>query len=212
MINANGIERELSELEDRYGFSQGYHLLYSPWETQDLAEVAFLSLNPGRAPNQTPSRIVSDERGNSYEVDRLITKSPLTAQFLMMADFLRVSPGAILTGTAHPFRSDRWTDFTEEQRLIGLDFGRRFWSRILSQRIKLVITLGDQATEVIAATSDARLSREVNSGWGTTRLKRYSTDKRFDIVQLPHLSHFKIFSRMECAEPIASIFDGYFQT
>jgi hypothetical protein len=200
------IEHELTALEAEYGFSLGYNLMYSPWGTQEFAQAAFISLNPGRSPDDQDRHIVSDERGNSYEVERLTTRSPLTAQFLKLSELLGIPPKSILTGTAHPFRSYTWSDLTPQQKSVGLNFGRKFWSQVLGSRIKLVITLGDLTTQLIGKDFDLRLTEEIASGWAATKLKRYSTSRGFDIVQLPHLSHFKLLSRKECEGPLAAIF------
>ena len=210
MISKRDIEIEIKCIERQYNFTEGYHLLYSPWDTLDFAEIVFISLNPGRSRTGQEQRILSDERGNSFEVERFKTVSPLTDQFLKLAAFLSVTPKDILTGTAHPFRSNRWSDFSREQRLVGLDFGKRFWSRILNNKRKLVITLGDQATRIITSNTDAQIEQEINSGWGAIKLRRYSTSLGFPIVQLPHLSTFRIFSRKESEAALTYVFGTNF--
>lgn len=77
-------DQELRRLESELCFNEGFKPLYCPWSTLETGRVAFLSLNPGRAPDDAEMRVVSDERGNSYEVERETTKSPLTDQFLKL--------------------------------------------------------------------------------------------------------------------------------
>ena len=40
---------------------------------------------------------MSDERGNSYEVEKEISKSPITPQFLNLCEFLETEPKNVLT-------------------------------------------------------------------------------------------------------------------
>jgi hypothetical protein len=208
-ISKARVTEELNALEKQYQFTEGYHLLYCPWKTLQAAEVAFVSLNPGRPPDGQNPTIVSDERGNSFEAEKETTKSPLTAQFLYLAAFLGVPPVTILTGTAHPFRSSRWADFSPQQRQAGLTFGRKFWSGVLKDKVPLVITLGDEATNVVLEGSSTQPTQVISSGWGSTKLKRFTTKSGGAVVQLPHLSTFKLFSRPECMEALSVIFKGH---
>ena len=205
--NKDKIEEEITKAEKAYNFQQGYKLLYVPWKTIETASIAFISLNPGKPPKEADLRVLSDERGNSYEVEKDVTESPLTDQFLKLAEFLKVKPIDILTGAMCPFRSGKWEDFTEEQKIVGFEIGKNFWLEVLKKDINLLITLGIQVTNELLPYLDAKLELSIDSGWGNVQLKRYAT-KDFDIVQLPHLSSFKIFSRKECGEPIKQIFDN----
>ena len=108
--------KKLEEAKIELGFSDGYKFVYGPWTTLDKAEVAILSLNPGRAPDGADMCTISDERGNPYAVEREETKSPLTEQFLRLAQLLRMQPTEILTGVVAPFRSDSWSDLDRRGR------------------------------------------------------------------------------------------------
>ena len=66
----------LKSAEKKYNFSDGFKLLYCPWDNISSSNIAFISLNPGNAPENAELRMVSDERGNSYEIEMDITKSP----------------------------------------------------------------------------------------------------------------------------------------
>ena len=121
------IEELIIEAESKYNFAQGYKLLYVPWKTIDFAKIAFISLNPGKPPENADLRVISDENGNSFEVEVDITKSPLTEQFHRLTDFLNVAPTSILTGAFCPFRSDEWDDFSSEMKDIGFEIGKKFW-------------------------------------------------------------------------------------
>lgn len=65
-MDRDGWQQLLTAEETKLQFSQGFKFLYGPWSSRAGLEVAFLSLNPGRAPPFAELRTVSDERGNSY--------------------------------------------------------------------------------------------------------------------------------------------------
>ena len=213
-MNKDYWKEKLSTLERDYNFEDGYKLLYSPWDTIGKVKTAFVSLNPGKAAagdkalGPAKSRVVSEERGNSYEIEASLTKSPLPEQFLNLCYFLKVRPNEVLTGVVCPFRGKRWEDFNKDQKDIGLGIGREFWSKALAKNIELVITIGKDATGLIVDLLQAKPEDEIPSGWGSIKLRRYiNNTKGIKVVQLPHLSTFKLFSRPECRLPLKGIFE-----
>lgn len=200
----------LADAEKELGFKDGYKFVYGPWATLDRAEVAFLSLNPaGKVPDNADMRTVSDERGNSYEVERLTTKSPITDQFLRLAQFLGHKPRDILTGVAAPFRSDGWKALTREQKLKSLALGRRFWTiPLLRPELRLVIACSQEAAKLAADIIRAPLDLEASAGWGIIKLRRYRSADGKVIVQLPHLSRFKLLGRESSERALRSVLDG----
>ena len=205
-------EKKLLAADREFGFPDGYKLLYSPWETISHAKTAFISLNPGRPPVNEPLQMVSDERGNSYEVEQETTASPITDQFLKLCTLLKTPPGNILTGTICPIRSGDWDTFlngkpfTAAQKRIGFDLGCTFWAEAL-QDIDLVITIGNETIQKTIKMLDARKDLEIQSGWGTLKLRRYVTEHNVKVIQLPHLSRFKLFSRKQCTQPLLRILE-----
>ena len=97
--------RELEQAEEQLGFKDGYKFVYGPWETLETAEVAFFSLNPGKASPRHMDiiREIADERGNTFEVEQWTTVSPMNDQFLQLAQLLGRQPAEILTGVMAPF-------------------------------------------------------------------------------------------------------------
>lgn len=189
----------LATEERRLGFRDGYKLLYCPWATIGRTKAAFISLNPGgRAPVGADMRVVSDERGNSYEVERLTTRSPITDQFLRFCAMIDVAPADVLTGVAAPFRSDDWGGLSPAQRRASLDLGLAFWSAALAAaRPRLVVAVSSEAADLACRATGARFEREAPSGWGDIRLRRHRTPDGAIVVQLPHLSRFRLFGRAE---------------
>ena len=143
-------EEQLINAEKKLQFPDGYKLLFCPWETlaNKSIKTAFISLNPGKAPDGADLKVISDERGNSYEVEEFTTASPLTAQFLKLCKFLKIKPSNMLTGPACPFRGNRWKDFNPKQKQAGFRLGNEFWSTALDG-IELIVILGDEAKNSI---------------------------------------------------------------
>ena len=201
------IENKILDIETKYNFSEGYKLLYCPWSTINQSSIAFISLNPGsKMPDEADMRILSDERGNSYEVERHTTKSPITHQFLELCKLLKKKPSDILTGTICPFRSKSWTSLSRGQRDAGIIFGKYFWQRTLDN-ITLLICIGNDVASNMTSISDFKKEKIFDSGWGDIKIIRYKDSIGKTLIHLPHLSTFKLFSRKECIPVLKEVFD-----
>ena len=60
---------------------------------------------------------------------------------------------------------------------------------------------------MIVDLKNARLDYEVEAKWQNKKNRRFITSTGTKIIQLPHLSRFKLFSREECLEPLKEIFE-----
>lgn len=197
----------LDEGADRLKFNEGYKLLYCPWSAIGTADFLFVSLNPGRPPENIERRQLSEELGNSYELERTSTKSPITKQFNLLLQFLGVEANRFLVGVIAPYRSDNWAGLSAEQKKGSLEIGRDFWSEILANATACkIITVSDVPADVMIKLTDAKLLREIHSGWGSTKLRLYKNSRGTMIVALPHLSSYKLFSRSDCRAPLDDIF------
>ena len=189
-------EAELRLAEGELGFAKGFKFVYGPWATLEQAEVAFLSLNPGRARDGAATRMISDERGNSYQVERSTGRSPIRHQFLRLADLLGIRPCDILTGVVAPFRSDRWEDLTDRQRREALNLGRRFWEVPLNRpELRLIVACSKEAAQLVVEVTKASFVDKQPAGWGSYSIRRYCGQPDKKVVHLPHLSRFKLLGR-----------------
>ncbi len=203
MDRAEWHERLAAE-ETRLGLTQGFKMLYGPWATLGGCDTAFLSLNPGRAPDKAAMRTVSDERGNSYEVERLTTVSPLTDQFLRLAELIGRTPLQIMTGVVAPFRSDGFASLAPGQRAAALALGQDFWRGPLSAPgLRLVVAVSREAAEMAVALTGARYDGQVAAGWGDHVLRRFRMPDGGRVVHLPHLSRFRLVGRPASADALA---------
>ncbi len=200
------VSATLLRLEQECGFEDGFKLLYCPWERISDARIAFISLNPGMAPDDSEMRAIEDPEGNSYYVERENTKSPLTHQFLEMCDFISSKPNDILTGAFFPFRSAKWSDLSALQIEEVLKFSQPFWKSAITENCELAVVLSNFVASQVVDLLDGKLEAEIPSGWGATKLRRYIAPNGTKVIQLPHLSTFKLFSREECVEPLKEVF------
>ena len=196
-MNRQAWDSLLRRKEKELGFSEGYKFVYGPWDTLSGAEVAFPSLNPGKAPDKADKRTVSDERGNSYEMERCMTKSPTTDPFLRLAEVLGRHPADTLTGVAAPFRSDNWKGLSRSQRTASLELGRYFWRVPLNQRsLRAIVASSNQAAKLaVEVTEASRKPETIAAGWGNTKLRHHRFGDGKFVLHLPHLSRFKLLGR-----------------
>ncbi len=201
------LDKSYSTLSESENYGLGYKLLFSPWSTIDDSEILFLSQNPGKEGSSSINKSISDERGNSYVVEQKTTASPITAQYLKLAQLLRVNPSSILCGVVNPFRSNSWDELPHKMKIEGNLIGKDFWSEVCEQKnFKYIITTGGDASKLAIDFTSASLFKEIPSGWGSNNLKMHRTENCTSIISLPHLSRFKLLSRRECIKPLKEIF------
>lgn len=199
------VSATLLRLEQECGFEDGFKLLYCPWERISDARIGFISLNPGRAPDDSEMRAIEDPEGNSYYVERENTKSPLTHQFLEMCDFIGAKPDDVLTGAFFPFRSAKWSDLSALQIEEVLKFSQPFW-KAATENCEIIIVISNFVASNIVSELKCKKILDIKSNWGATKLRKFRNCDGKTVIHLPHLSSYKLFSRNECLQPLRSIF------
>jgi hypothetical protein len=195
------VEREL-------GLNDGFRPLYGPWSTLSKSRMAFISLNPGRAPSSTTKREMSDERGNSYVVERESTLSPITDQFLRLCALIKVSPDDVLTGVAVPFRTPAWNDIPPQHRKRAIKVGQEFWAEPLKRNdLEVIVCCSAQATRAVVECLHAKLEETRPAAWGNITIHRYRALNGTPILALPHLSRFRLLGRSQSETAIADLLD-----
>ena len=204
-------QRRLVKLESRYGYADGFKLLYCPWSTLfEGCEVAFLSMNPGgRTPDSADLRTVSDERGNSYRIERYTTKSPITEQYLQLCELMRVSPDRVLCGVLAPFRTKEWKASRDGQNLA---IGRAFWETALrvQSSLKVLVCSGKPVKDALIDMLGGELDRSVPAEWGNILIRQYHiADPPCSLIALPQLSRFRLLSRPASRRQVASVLEEW---
>ena len=210
-MKASSTFKLLKNLEKEYSFSDGFKLLYCPWSNISSSDIAFISLNPGNAPEGAELRMISDERGNSYEIEMGITKSPINEQFMKLCDFLEKKPSDFLTGAAIPFRSSNWDSLNKDQKIAGVEVGINLWKEMLGSNIKKIIVTGEEACKLILKIKSAEMKLSIPSNWSNTKLKKYISKDGTEIFAIPHLSSYRLFLREESIKQLKILFskDNY---
>ncbi len=198
--------QRLVAVEAELGLRDGFRFVYGPWATLQTGRIAFLSLNPGRASSNSVMQEVSDERGNSYAVERYTTLSPITDQALRAFSVLGAQPHEVLAGVVCPFRTPSWNDLTKEKRDQALALGREFWSQPLQRPgIELIVCCSTEASKAAVTWLAARHEASASAGWGDIAIHRYRTGTGVPILALPHLSRFRLFGRPQSEEAIRKL-------
>ena len=63
-----------------------------------------------------------------------------------------------------------------------------------------IVVCSREAADLVVQVLGATIEKELDSGWGNIRIRRYRTDRGRVIVRLPHLSRFRLFGRRK-SEP-----------
>lgn len=198
-------QKILATEESKRGYTDGFKLLFCPWSLIETADTLFLSLNPGNDPSGEFMRIASDERGNSYLVQRQARHSPIADQYRQLCKFIHRHPEHVLTGTLMPFRTAKW-DPRRDQPNIGV--ATPFWSHILkSGRIRQVFCMGRDVEDAAVKLASARLECEIPANWGKLNIRRHVTKNGMKVYGLLHFSTYKMFGRAECLPQLAELLE-----
>jgi hypothetical protein len=205
-MNRTDWHHRLVTTETALGLRDGFRFVYGPWTTLQTGRMAFLSLNPGRASSDSNLREISDERGNSYAVERHTTLSPITNQALQAFAFFGTEPQDALTGVVCPFRTPGWNDLSKPQQSQALALGRAFWEQPLNRpELELIICCSTETTRAVTGWLGARHETSAFVGWGNIRIHRYRTRWGVPILALPHLSRFRLFGRPQSEAAIRAL-------
>ena len=148
-------------------------------------------------------RIVSDERGNSYLVQRQAKHSPIADQYRQLCEFVNVDPEKVLTGTLMPFRTPKWN---KRRDAPNVEVAKPFWSTILNgSKVRKVFCMGRDVEDAVVKLVNARLDRQVAANWGNLSIRRYVTASGMNVYGLLHLSTYKMFGRAECLPQLAEL-------
>lgn len=185
----------------------GWRFLYSPERTLDGAKVAFIGLNPGGSAEDDRHGRYAMESGSAYSseswADCAPGRSKLQRQVLALFHMLDVKPEHVLAGNLVPFRSPDWRSLKNPET--SVQFGKELWTEVLrAAKPSLVITMGSQATKIVAELLHVENLTKQPIGWG--RVAAYWA--KFDggrLIGLPHLSRFGVITRPDSSEALEEL-------
>lgn len=203
---------------DRLGHEWGWRFMATPARTLGpQTDLAVVALNPGGATYSPP--VVSVEEGNAYRIERWDGSRDIQVQMVRMYKELAtrwprpVTADELMDSSlaAHfcPFRSPNWNSLASRSQ--SIEFSRELWRDVLTiVNPRVMICLGETGRQLagVMESAGAVRTRPVETGpigWGayTYSMSDYtSAHGQTLIVQIPHLSRFKIFGRAASREAI----------
>ncbi|HWU64737.1 MAG TPA: uracil-DNA glycosylase family protein [Ensifer sp.] len=185
----------------------GWRFLYSPERTLCGARVAFIGLNPGGSTEDDTHGRYAMDSGSAYSNESWAGYAPgessLQRQVLALFKKLDIKPEHVLAGNLVPFRSPDWRSLKD--RKASVQFGMELWVEALrSAKPSIVITMGTQATRIVAELLGVESLTKQHIGWG--RVAAYSA--RYDggwLIGLPHLSRFGVITRPQSSEALEKL-------
>ncbi len=198
--------------------------LYShPATFSPETDMWFIGLNPGMGENEKGDGKCAIQKTctNEYHAAQWGSNGRNSLQVQVCAFFEKLSQylgrqdheqfmNEVLTANFFPFATRGWNDknITKRQWDEGIAFSTKLWTGILYQMTpKVIVTLTTHVSKRLSTTlqqlgwTPVTGPKQDKVGWG--RVKAFSQEmtkngRNVLIIGLPHLSHYKIFSRDEC--------------
>ncbi len=177
------------------GHDLGWRLLTCPSRNIEAAEIALITINPGGGEFEAPQWSV--EAGSAYEIEswkgHLPGEENLQRQVRRMFEVMGAPPSEILSGYLVPFRSRRWQNLP--RKADSIRYGVGIWREILKKaKVRTVIAFGKDIAPQMVSLLDAGSLTEHPTYWGEQKISRYRFGDGGNLLVLPHLSTFKLFS------------------
>ena len=219
--------REIADNYKTLGYTQGYRFLLCPKKLfNEETKILFLGLNPGVDKDNIAKAYSSEscEHGCAFFSEEWDGKPQgtqhLQIQVIEMFSALKYALGVdkstknfsnedILSAYFIPFRSSDISKLKNKKDAIK--FSYNLWKDILEElKPEVIITLGKDVAKYISKILDEKgycrhEEVQIPSGWKGQSLEVFNYKKcdcNITIGVMLHLSHFKIFNREACKEPI----------
>lgn len=206
----------------------GWSFLYTSQSTLHASQqLLFVGLNPGRGEDDNYQEAKSCEDGNEYlhgdwdrnkykkgeaalqvQVQKLFMKianSIDSTNHTCCDEFVKTLMDKSLAANYVPFRSSNWNSLQNKKN--ALEFSKKLWSDIFAfVQPRVIICMSLVAYDGIKAILKDKgfnvgSENPKKIGWGkaTYRVIELSKEeKTIILVQLPHLSRYKVFSSTKC--------------
>ena len=203
------LQRRIEREEELRDADLGWRFLSCPLKNIDTARTIFIGINPGGRVRDIANDGLSVEAGSAYRIESwgetfAPGESRLQKQVLSLFEMINEQPDQVLSGYLIPFRSPSIAELKDIFEMTA--FGKELWAKILSRcPAKRIITMGSQATYPVSQLLNITRLEKHPSGWGNVSIRVGESDGR-KLFALPHLSTFKLMSRLECVNILRSIF------
>jgi hypothetical protein len=203
IVSAGAIQQEY----DRLGYSLGWRFLTCPESHATDPKALIISLNPaGREEHGPPW---SQEAGSAYVVESWkglpAGNAPLQIQVQRLVERLGLDIGQVLSGHFVPFRSPSWDELAHREEAIS--FGKKLWYQFASGlKPRRVICIGHEVSTHLRGLFGVHKLRDRPSGWGPQKIRTATGRNGLQLVSLPHLSRFTLFTSEACQPYLDSVF------
>jgi hypothetical protein len=180
----------------RLGFRYGWDFAITPLAKLPEADTVIIGLNPG---GESLEGSWESTEGNAYFTGRWTADGRPTAirtQVAALHDVLGLHQDEVFAAQFIPFRSKDHGSLEHQEASTA--FALQLWQWVLPQSpAKRFICMGKEVTWHITKLLRANLQDRFPSGWGKVMIDRYVTDDGRVVVNWPHPSHYKLFSRAD---------------
>ena len=183
----------------RLGYKIGWRFMTCPERQFEKPDVLLVSLNPSGRVEHGPRW--SQETGSAYVDESWDGQAPgtdtLQIQIQRLVQHLGFTFDKVASAHFVPFRSQRWADL--DRSLEAVQFARALWTDfVAAMKPKYVVCLGTKVGQFIPQLFGVSELEKKRTGWGDISLSVGQTPYGGQVIVLPHLGTFKLFSRAEC--------------
>ena len=184
----------------RLGYAAGWRFMTCPQRQFENPEVLLVSLNPSGRVEHGPRW--SQEDGSAYVAEswdgQAEGKDTLQIQIQRLVAHLGVTFDRVASAHFVPFRSQRWLDL--DRRTEAVKFSQELWTDFVAgMQPKYIACLGTKVGKYIPQLFGVDHLDRKKTGWGKISLSVGTTPYGGQVIVLPHLGTFKLFSRAECS-------------
>ena len=195
-VTSDRIEAEYRRL----GYQTGWRFMTCPEQQFRDPEVLLVSLNPSGRVEHGPRW--SQETGSAYVDEswdgQAVGKDTLQIQIQRLVGHLGVTFDKVASAHFVPFRSQRWADLSRSSEAVA--FSKSLWADFIPEMTpKYVVCLGTKVGEYLPSLFVSKPMVRKPTGWGNISLSVGQTFYGGQMIVLPHLGTFKLFSRAESA-------------
>ena len=192
------IRAEIQAEYERLGFADGWDFAVTPISNLATAETVIIGLNPGGSSDKCS---FESYNGNAYFTgDWGVDGERIQSQVRALHNALGLHQDEVFAAQFNPFRSRDYGSLPHSEEATA--FASRLWDWTLARSpARRFICMGREVTWHISRKLGAHLEdRCYETGWGKIRIERYVASDGRIVVNWPHPSWYRIFTRDDPAK------------